>query len=198
MSQKTIELIDSFVHAANQSGLQPRLCDEVPAQLRKSDSNEDGFCEWQIREVAATPWLTAIHSRLPEPLPDSFLSLITRYVFLDFEVGPIHLFANTGLEIWEEFTFSIFRDKALTETLFPAGFIHFARVPGGASYDPICFDTNVKTKAREWPIVQIDHEEILCRSRLRVVGRLKDSFRALIEDVVNRKPGKADPSLRSG
>lgn len=59
------------------------------------------------------------------------------------------------------------------------GLIQFAR-PLDWNYDPVCFDAGFRAKNREFPIVRIDHEEILCNNRIRVKERLSDSFLALV------------------
>jgi hypothetical protein len=73
----------------------------------------------------------------------------------------------------------IFRDKAIADQLLPAGYLQFGN-PHEGNYDPVCFDTN-KISNNEYPIVQIDHEEILCKSRIRIVKEIALSFFKSIE-----------------
>jgi len=47
------------------------------------------------------------------------------------------------------------------------GYLTFAR-PQDGSYDPVCFDYRKKTDSTEPAVVRIDHEEILCRDRIRI------------------------------
>ena len=47
-------------------------------------------------------------------------------------------------------------------------------------YDPVCFDMNSRKKNREMRVVKIDHEEILCNYRIKVVAELARSFEALV------------------
>jgi len=69
-------------------------------------------------------------------------------------------------------------EAVIADELLPAGYLQFGN-PHEGNYDPICFDTN-KISNNEYPIVQIDHEEILCRSRIRVVKEVAPSFLELI------------------
>lgn len=55
-------------------------------------------------------------------------------------------------------------------------------------YDRICFDLGSRKKAADYRIVKIDHEEILCHNRLRIVGELAPSFRALIQRTITSIP----------
>jgi len=60
---------------------------------------------------------------------------------------------------------AIFRDPIIARTTQAQGFIQFAR-PADGCYDPICLDTNTRAPNREYPIVQIDHEQILSFGRI--------------------------------
>lgn len=46
-------------------------------------------------------------------------------------------------------------------------------------YDPVCFDISVRNN-RDYRVVKIDHEEILCNYRVKVVSEIAPSFRALV------------------
>jgi len=47
-------------------------------------------------------------------------------------------------------------------------------------YDPVCFDIKSRKKNGECRIVKIDHEEILCNNRVKLVAELAPSFRELV------------------
>lgn len=74
-------------------------------------------------------------------------------------------------------------DPGLWESLLPAGYIQFGRGPD-LDYDPVCFDSNARGKNGEYRIVKIDHEEILCNYRVKVVAELAPSFRSLVEKTI--------------
>jgi hypothetical protein len=69
-------------------------------------------------------------------------------------------------------------DKGLAEMLLPARLVQFGRA-GGGNYDPVCFDLQA-TSDSDCPIVQIDHEEILCNFRIKRVSAIAPSFRDLV------------------
>lgn len=74
---------------------------------------------------------------------------------------------------------AICSDRGLWDELAPNGYVQFARAWGG-SYDPVCFDTNRRQADGDCPVVQIDHEGILCNYHIKVIAELAGSFRELI------------------
>lgn len=112
---------------------------------------------------------------------------MTRYAFPAFQCGPVFLHASTGFELQSEQYFTwefkerIFKDKGLVEALFPAGYLQIGN-PHKTDYDPICFDTKNSSDDGECPVVQIDHEGILCWSKIRVVKVIASSFVELIDN----------------
>jgi hypothetical protein len=96
------------------------------------------------------------------------------------ELPGLRLLANPPGPGLEELLAEMRRDKGLWDALTPQGYIQFAR-PGTGDYDPICFDTRRRQKGGDCPIVQIDHEEILCNWRIREVAQLAGSFRELMD-----------------
>jgi hypothetical protein len=119
---------------------------------------------------------------LPKRYPISFLSLVTRYRFSAFEINRIRFFANTGQNNEDEMAQAIFQDSIIFSTLTGNGYIQFAR-PADGSYDPICFATNKPAKNREYPIVRIDHEQILCYNRIGKAQPLFQSFLQFANEV---------------
>lgn len=144
-----------------------KLIDQFVAHI---DSPESDF-----RRIENAPWIIALEAKLPQRFPVSFRSLVTRYSFSTFDVGGLSFFSNLGDGSDEELSVAIFKDRIIAKATLKAGFIQFAR-PVSGSYDPVCFDTNRKSRNREFPIVRLDHEEILCRDRIHIVEILADSF----------------------
>ena len=64
-----------------------------------------------------------------------------------------------------------------------ANFSQFAR-PEDGSYDPICFDARRRVNNREYPIVRLDHEEILSNNRIGPPTTVSHSFYRFVSDVV--------------
>ena len=176
-------LVDEFVRYANEVGFEPRFEDEVPHELRTTEEN--GTCRWLIRPAAANPWVEDLKQRLPGPLPTSYLSLIGRYRFCNFEIGPLMLFSNTGQDFHFELSRAVFRDEGLFPILHTYGYLQFGK-PDAANYDPICFDSS-RSDRGDSPIVQLDHEEILIRSRIRIVRKIAPSFADFIQDAVTER-----------
>jgi hypothetical protein len=128
-----------------------------------------------FHRLESAPWVEVLETRLPKRFPTSFQALLTRYAFQTFDADGISFFANTGGDSNEELSVAIFNDRIIADTTMKAGYIQFAR-PEGGSYDPICFDARLAVNNREFPIVRLCHEEILCRDRILVSETIADSF----------------------
>ncbi len=141
-----------------------------------------GMWDWNIKPFENIDWIEDLEARLLIRFPTSFHSLITRYIFPQFDFGPLQFLANTpeGVEKSCELRTGIFEDEYLSTSLLQNGFVQFAR-PAGGSYDPICFDTNNKSTSIEYSIVNIDHEDILCHDKIKITKVLAPSFHELIK-----------------
>jgi len=136
-----------------------------------------------IARIEEAPWIDDFESRLGQRLPPCFSSLMRRYAFAPFEWGRVRFFGNSGTNDDGDFVIAAMRDPAIWQATIRAGFIQFARSPGG-NYDLICFDTTIRRKNRESPIVRIDHEAILIYGRVVVVEDLWPSFGDLLESLL--------------
>jgi hypothetical protein len=120
-----------------------------------------------------------LEQTLAVPLPKGYRSLIERYQFDEFEIGPITFLSNIG-----ELTAQLLTSEGLAQHLLRNGMIQFAR-PAGGSYDPICFAMTRRSKT-DAPIVQVDHEDILIRDgRITVNKEIAPSFCRFIECVIS-------------
>jgi hypothetical protein len=175
--------IDRFVARVNRSPREPLPADEVPNFLRDGTTDPGSWeVPWVIRPAASPgAWVDELEGRLPGRLPRSYKSLVTRYLFPAFEVGPVMLFANTGTELPEglELAQAVFWDRHLCTPLLGAGFVQFGRIAGGG-YDPVCFDLNRRANSGECPIIHLDHEAALMDQRVEVVAELAPSFLGLV------------------
>jgi len=138
-----------------------------------------------FRRIDSAPWIEPLEMLLPKRLPVSYGSLITRYAFPAFDAGGIHFFANTGDESLDEFRVATFQDRNIAQVTHANGFIQFAR-PEGGSYDPICFDARRSANNREYPIVRLNHEAILCRNEIGSLTSVASSFYRFVSDFVRR------------
>jgi len=139
-----------------------------------------------FRRIESAPWIDTLEASLPQRFPASFRSLVTRYSFPSFEAGGLSFFENQSIDgSGDRLSAAIFIDRIIADATLKAGYIQFAR-PAGGSYDPVCFDARHSVSNREFPIVQLDHEDILCRERIRTVATLADSFYRFVSDFVGR------------
>jgi hypothetical protein len=179
--ESACEVVDKFVTYLNSAGFETKFPDQLPEELRTSPA-EYGMFHWTIRPAASNPWVEELAQKLPQNWPKPFKSLIDRYGFCDFEVGPLMLFANSGHELFYELSNCVFKDKNLFPTLHKNGLLQFG-LPHETNYDPVCFDMKLRNRA-DAPIIQVDHEEILLRSRIRVVREIAPSFAEFMQRAV--------------
>ena len=185
MSDKYIdELVDQFVDYVNQAGFEPKFADEIPQELRTPEVDHDSF-NWTIRAAPSNPWIDNLVNRLPQALPAAHQSFVKRYRFCNFEVGPLMFFANTGQNIFYELSDRAFLDKFLFPTLHKNGYLEFGK-PHQSNYDPVCFAMQ-RRKNDDAPIVQLDHEEILIRERIRIVREIAPSFKKFLQQAISEK-----------
>jgi hypothetical protein len=138
----------------------------------------------EIHGVHAAPWVADIEAALPMGLPRSYQSLIRRYSFPALDLNCVTLFGNTGERLDSELAAHVRPDRGtLQEVLLPAGYIQIGR-PDTGDFDAICFDTNAKVGNREYPVVRIDHEQILCNGRVKVVEQVWPSFLRMAEQIL--------------
>jgi hypothetical protein len=150
----TDDLIDSFAAMVKDRG--------VPIRAENNASRFKVFAE-----------------KLPRRMPQSFESFLSRYSFPAFDVLGITLFG------WDSDSNKYFVEastpnNSLSELLIPAGYVQIGR-PDTGDFDAICFDLSRQPKNREYRIVQVDHEDILCNSKVRVTAELWSSFMKLVE-----------------
>jgi len=138
-----------------------------------------------FRRIDSARWVEALEAKLPRRFPVSFRSLLTRYAFTPFDAGGLSFFANMGNDSPDELSVAIFNDPIIAGATLEASFIQFAR-PVGGNYDPVCFDARRTASNREFPIVRLNHEEVLCYGRIRVSERVADSFYRFAAGFVGR------------
>ena len=140
---------------------------------------------WRPNRVRVGPSsLADLYECLPFRLPRLYELLISGYRWAEVEIGACALLANPpgpGLTGLAE---QMFRDTGLTDTLLPNGFLPFGRGAGG-NYDPVCFASGRSAGRNDSPVVRLDHEDVLCRGRIKVVSELAPSFRALVEQSIS-------------
>lgn len=128
-----------------------------------------------FRKIEMAPWIDVLEGKLPRRLPSSFRSLVTRYAFPSFDLNGLTFFGNTGLNQELDLTELIFQDPMMAQAMLENGYIQFAR-PQTGDYDPICFDARRAVANREFGIVRLDHEQLLCYGRIKVREKVAESF----------------------
>jgi len=130
--------------------------------------------------------LVRLEEKLPKRLPQSFESLLSRYSFPTFDMAGISFFGwDSGSNQYIEEALAA--KGSLSELLIPAGFTQIGR-PDTGSFDAICFDLNQQAQNREYRIVQVDHEQILCNWKVRISAELWPSFIKLAESATCNRP----------
>jgi hypothetical protein len=114
-------------------------------------------------------------------LPYFYRRLIDNYEFLPFEIGSLEFFGAFGAkDDPDDISCRLFLDPAFVSILLPGRLFHFAR-PHTGSYDPVCVDLSTQGSI-DGPVVILDHEAILCNSKVRVVTRVARSLQQFMED----------------
>ena len=191
----TDDKVDAFVSAVNFSPREPHFLSDIPVRCVLSESEWPKVFHWRIVASDDASWLAEVERRLPFPLPPTLRSLVSRYLFPTFDAGTLMFFSvGCDSDRLREFRWAIQGDRYMSPFLLKNGFVQFAR-PAGGSYDPVCFDFRGSRRKREPSVVRIDHEEILCNERLRILETIAPGLDVLLEettrqlrDVVAKEP----------
>ena len=155
-------------------------------QLAVGDADQYGWKEWRpIKFATPRPALEPLYAKLPARFPPLFESLVLSYRWAKVDLQTYRLLANPRGQDLEGLSSGISRDPGLWEALSPAGYIQFGQGPD-VDYDPVCFDIKSRTRDRDYRVVKIDHEEILCNYRVKIVAALATSFEELVLQTIQR------------
>jgi hypothetical protein len=170
------------------------LFEKVPSELQgESVAGKYGRLQkWKPAFIRTDPAsLAEVYERLPGTFPPLYEQLVISYRWLEVDLEPIvRLLANAPANSLNPLMKQITLDPILTDVLLPKGFIPFGKAPGGC-YDPICFDTSRRDTTGDCPIIQFEHEAILCYEKIGETWEVAPSFRRLVEMVIaraNEKP----------
>jgi hypothetical protein len=168
-----------------------RELDPVAWDLRIVEPDEYGRIKWQPAKIATNPkLLDPLYAKLPARFPPLYEKLVLSYRWAQVDLPSFSLLANPPGPDLSCLLQEITKDKGLWEALAPAGYIQFGRGPD-MDYDPVCFDLKSRTKRKDCRIVKIDHEEILCNYRVKVVAELAPSFEQLVRQTIERANSSA-------
>ena len=158
--------------------------DFVEWQFAVGEPDEHGGAAWRPRKVATLiEALDAVYSKLPARFPPLYEQLLLSYRWAEVDLQSCRLLANPMGSDFQGLIEEMSRDSAIWNALRPAGYKQFGKGPD-LNYDPVCFDIKSRKKKRECRIVQIDHEEILCNYKVKVVAELAPSFFELLQDTI--------------
>src|ERR1700722_7414701 len=177
-------IVDAFLAAVNLAPREELLREEKPKACLLSAGDWPTLSTGKLyaakMHVGFGPWSVACPFLYQRPSARSFRDTHFRCL----SPVPLTLHAvglpepDTNLQ---EFRSAILADANLSPFLLNQGFLPFAR-PASGSYDPVCFDCRNSRRKAEPAVVRVDHEEILCNDRLRVVEQLAAGFDVLLEE----------------
>jgi hypothetical protein len=153
-------------------------------ELRSGELNQIGWPLWKPARVDTDrSRLEPLYAMLPCRFPPLFERLVLTYRWAEVEVGACTLMANPLGPDLSRLLEQMSHDPGLWQALIPAGYIQFGRAAGG-HYDPVCFEVKSRRKNGNCRIVRIDHEEILCNNRIKVVAEVAPNFEALAQQTI--------------
>jgi hypothetical protein len=158
--------------------------DPIAWQLSSGEPDMYGTKAWRPKETFTDrSALEKVHSSVPARLPKLYEHLVLSYRWAEVDLRTYRLIANPPGDDLSGLLQGMTADRHLWASLGPAGFIQFAKGPD-CDYDPVCFDTKARKKNGDCKIVKIDHEEILCNYRIKVVAELAPSFEELMVQTI--------------
>jgi hypothetical protein len=150
----------------------------ISPELVTGDVDNYGRRRWRpIEVVTDTESLDTIYAELPAKFPHLYELLVLSYRWAEVDLKLFTLMANPPGPSLDGL---LHEDPHLWSFLLKSGYIQFGKGPD-SDYDPVCFDIRSrKKKGRDCKIVKIDHEQILCYDRLKIVKELAPSFEELV------------------
>ena len=151
--------------------------DPIAWELGVGEVDEYGHRNWRPLKVRTDrSSLEPLYTKLPGRFPPLFELLALSYRWAEVDLRAFRLLPNPpGTDLAGLFEQNS-GDPGLYEALIPAGYVQFGRGPD-LDYDPVCFDIKRRKKNGDCPVVKIDHEEILCNYRVKVVGEIAHRLR---------------------
>jgi hypothetical protein len=181
-STKKKELIERFIasFAKLDEMAAFEVTDPIGWELSVGELDQYGRKHWQPTRID-TPLaaLEGIYTKLPFRFPRLYEHLILSYRWAEVDLQLYRLLANAPGPDLNALLVEMSKDVGLWTCLVPAGYVQFGIGPD-VDYDPVCFDYNSRKKNGDCRIVKIDHEEILCNERVKVVAELAPTFERLV------------------
>jgi hypothetical protein len=163
-------------------------CEAEPFALQLAIESPDkwGFARWRpVRTNTKPSLLEQLYAKVPARFPKLFEHLVLSYRWAEVDLGTWRLLANPPGPDLAGLLEQMSKDPAIWGALFPAGYIQFGKGPD-LYYDPVCFDLKSRNKNGDYRIVKIDHEQILCNNRIKLVAELAPSFEHLVRQTIDQ------------
>jgi hypothetical protein len=137
-----------------------------------------------VRQNTDQAMLDRLYASLPARFPPLFEQLVLTYRWREVDLRLYRLCGNPVGSDFSGLLRNMHYDRFIFPFLLRNGFIPFGKDPD-IDYDPVCFNLRVRMKNREFEIIKLDHEEILCNERICVVAKLAPSFEQLVNETIN-------------
>jgi hypothetical protein len=152
----------------------------VADELFTGERTKHGWKFWRPIEMHTDfSALDPIYAKVPAPFPVHYERLVLSYRWAEVDLQTYALHANPPGPDLSGLLQETAKDLHLWNSLLRAGYVPFGKGPD-MDYDRVCFDLSSRKKNRDFGIVKIDHEEILCNGRVKVVRKLAPSFYQLM------------------
>lgn len=166
MNNKDFELLSKFVRCFADDGM--------------SSEHEGDLVIHQMTDASA---LEAIYENIPIRFPSLLEKLLLTYRWYGADTGLFRIFPNPPGSDFSEFISNMQRDNVMFDTCLKNGFVMFGLGPD-MRHDAVCFDVRKSTHGRKYPVVKLDHEQILCNSRIKIIEVLSENFYELVRLVI--------------
>jgi hypothetical protein len=189
-SARDDELLARFV--ATFGRLDDLMClPSEPPPPELATPEQEGVDRWRPAAIRTDrDQLEALYRKVPGPFPALYERLVLSYRWLEVHLETVMLLGNPPGPTLDGLASAILRDAVLVNTLLPARLIPFGRVSGGG-YGPMCFDLRAR-KRDDCPIVQVEHESVLCHDRIGETWLRYPSFRELVCETIDRAQSQED------
>jgi hypothetical protein len=160
-----------------------------PTAKEFSTGRRDDYGEeyWRpVRITTAPSALDTLYSKLPARLPQLFEGLLLSYRWAEVDLDVFTLTANPLGDDLSGWLAESSRDAFMWKFLIRSGYIPFGKGPD-LDYDQVCFEIKGRKQGDECRIVKIDHEEVLCNERVKIVREVASTFRSLVEQTIAHK-----------
>jgi hypothetical protein len=181
--------VASFEHFGEMSA--DEILDPIAWQLATGERDHYERKTWRaVSSVTERSELEPLYAKLPARFPSLFERLVLSFRWAEVELDSFTLLANPPGPDLSGLLREMSKDRFLWDALLRHGFVRFGKGLD-FDYDPVCFDIGARKKNGDFRIVRIDHEEILCNSRVEVVAVIAETFENVMIQTIEAGKRKA-------